>query len=221
MIHRTRRLRDELARAPTILAAIHGAGYASASRAYAESAAGLGSTPGEVRRGGRGEAIRFAAAESSLGWVLVAASDRGVVAIELGDSASDLERQIGQRFAQAASLRADPELGRLVTAVVGALDETAPCPELALDIRGTAFQHQVWQALRSIPRGATASYAEIARAVGRPGALRAVGAACAANPLAVLVPCHRVVRGDGSLGGYRWGLDRKQALLDRERPDPP
>lgn len=216
MAHRSQRLREALTRSPTALRAIHAAGFESGSRGYAESPRALGMTPGQSRRGGPGQVIGFSVAPCSLGFILVAATPRGICAITLGDSAADLEAGLHARFPGAA-VAADSALQPVLEKVIASIQGTAPCPELPLDIQGTAFQHRVWKALTSIPRGATATYAEIARAVGSPAATRAVGTACGANPVAVVIPCHRVVRTNGELGGYRWGLGRKQALLERER----
>jgi AraC family transcriptional regulator of adaptative response/methylated-DNA-[protein]-cysteine methyltransferase len=173
-------------------------------------------TPGQWRAGGVGSTIRFAVGECSLGAILVAASERGICAISFGSEPEALVRELEDRFASAELVGGDPAFETLVARVVGLVEEPSVVVELPLDVRGTAFQRRVWQALREIPPGQTASYAEIARAIGRPEASRAVAAACAANPLAVAIPCHRVVRTDGSLSGYRWGVERKRALLERE-----
>ena len=195
--------------------ALYAAGWGSSSRAY-EASSGLGMTPGARRRGGPGEILRFATAKTSMGWVLIAATARGICAAELGDDPAALAAGLRRRF-PAARVREDPGALRAWTeGVVRFLVEPGPAPELPLDIRGTAFQARVWRALRRIPPGRTASYAEIARAVGRPDAVRAVSRAIAGNRLAVLVPCHRVVRSDGTLGGYRWGVERKEKLLNQE-----
>jgi len=173
-------------------------------------------TPTAVRRGGEGAAIRFAIGEASLGAVLVAATDKGVCAIMLGDDPDRLARELQDRFPRAELVGGDPAFERIIAQVVGLIEAPGQSLDLPLDIRGTAFQERVWQALRAIPPGRTATYAEIARAVGRPKAARAVAQACAANPLAIAIPCHRVVRADGDVSGYRWGVERKRALLDRE-----
>ncbi len=213
---RARRAAENLATAGTVTEAIYDAGFNSSSRFYETSAARLGMTPTALRRGGEGERIRFAVGESFLGAVLVAATDKGVCAIMLGDDPDALARALQDRFPRAEFIGGDETFERTVAAVVGLVEAPGQNLDLPLDIRGTAFQQKVWQALRAIPPGKTASYAEIAKAVGRPKAVRAVAQACAANPLAVAIPCHRVVRTDGDLSGYRWGVERKRKLLDRE-----
>jgi AraC family transcriptional regulator, regulatory protein of adaptative response / methylated-DNA-[protein]-cysteine methyltransferase len=211
-----RRAADGLHTAETITEAIYGAGFNSSSRFYENAAARLGMTPTAVRRGGEGAAIRFAIGEASLGAVLVAATDKGVCAIMLGDDPDRLARELQDRFPRAELVGGEPAFERMIAQVVGLIEAPGQSLDLPLDIRGTAFQERVWQALRAIPPGKTATYAEIARAVGRPKAARAVAQACAANPLAIAIPCHRVVRADGDVSGYRWGVERKRALLDRE-----
>jgi AraC family transcriptional regulator of adaptative response/methylated-DNA-[protein]-cysteine methyltransferase len=173
-------------------------------------------TPTRFRAGGQGEAIRFAVGECSLGSILVAASGKGVCAILLGDDPEALVRDLRDRFPRAERVGGEPGFERLVARVVGCVEAPALGFDLPLDVRGTAFQQRVWQALREIPLGATASYGEVAERIGEPRAVRAVGRACASNPIAVAIPCHRVVRSDGSLSGYRWGVERKRALLERE-----
>jgi AraC family transcriptional regulator, regulatory protein of adaptative response / methylated-DNA-[protein]-cysteine methyltransferase len=213
---RAQRLRDGLVEGGTVAGAIFGAGFGSVARGYDESAGELGMTPGEYRKGGEGRSIRFATAETSLGWVLVAATDRGLCWIELGDSAEELTARLVGRFPKAELARDDPDFADRLRRVVAMVEAPGSGLDLPLDIRGTAFQRQVWEALRAIPSGTTATYAEVARTIGRPSAVRAVARACASNELAVVIPCHRVVRGDGGLGGYRWGIERKQALIDGE-----
>ena len=213
---KARRAADGLRTAETITEAIYDAGFNSSSRFYESSAARLGMTPTAVRRGGKGAAIRFAIGQASLGAVLVAATDKGVCAIMLGDDPGGLARELEDRFPHAELVGGDPAFERMVAEVVGLVEAPGQGLDLPLDIRGTAFQERVWQALRAIPPGRTATYAEIAKAVGQPKAVRAVAQACAANPLAVAIPCHRVVRADGDLSGYRWGVERKRELLDRE-----
>jgi AraC family transcriptional regulator of adaptative response/methylated-DNA-[protein]-cysteine methyltransferase len=173
-------------------------------------------TPTTYRAGGVNAAIRFAIGECSLGSILVAMSERGVCAILLGDDPDALARDFQDRFPRATLIGGDAEFERLVSQVVGFVEAPGLGLELPLDVRGTAFQQRVWQALREIPAGMTASYTEIARRIGSPTSVRAVAQACGANPLAVAIPCHRVIRTDGGLSGYRWGVERKRALLQRE-----
>ncbi|MEM6927174.1 MAG: methylated-DNA--[protein]-cysteine S-methyltransferase, partial [Myxococcota bacterium] len=205
--------------ATSITDAIYDAGYPAPGRFYAESDALLGMTPKAFRGGGRGETIRFAVAQGSLGAVLVAATTRGVCAVLLGDDAEALVEDLQARFAEANLEGADPSFDATVAIVVGLVDHPGDAPELPLDLRGTAFQRRVWRALTQIPAGETRTYTEIAAAIGSPRSSRAVAGACAANPVAVIVPCHRVVRADGGLSGYRWGIDRKRTLLQREARD--
>jgi AraC family transcriptional regulator of adaptative response/methylated-DNA-[protein]-cysteine methyltransferase len=203
---------------PTVTAAIYEAGYSSSSRFY-EGGGALGMAPSALRRGGEGMEMRAVVRPCSLGDVLIAATTRGVCAISFADGPQHLERGLRQRFPRATVLPGDDDLQRLATAVVALIDG-AGIPagtDIPLDLVGTAFQQRVWRALRDIPAGTTTTYAELARRIGAPRAVRAVGTACGANPVAVAVPCHRVIRGDGALGGYRWGLERKKALLARER----
>lgn len=215
--HRAERVRDELARGGTVTEAIYGAGFNSSGRFYAKSAEVLGMKPRSFRDGGAGAAIRFALGECSLGSILVAATDKGVCAILFGDDPEALLRELQDRFPRAQLIGGDGAFEQLVAKVVGFVEAPALGLDLPLDLRGTAFQQRVWQALRAIPPGSTASYAEIARRIGDPRSVRAVAQACAANPVAVAIPCHRVVRRDGALAGYRWGVERKRALLERER----
>jgi len=214
--HRARRVREELSRGATVTEAIYGAGFNSSGRFYAGAAEFLGMTPTAFRDGGSSATIRFAVGECSLGSILVAATERGVCAIAFGADPDALVRELQDRFPQARLVGGEPEFERLVAAVVGFIEAPGHGLDLPLDVRGTAFQHRVWQALRAIPAGSTATYAEIARRIGRPKAVRAVAQACASNALAVAIPCHRVVRTDGVLTGYRWGVQRKRALLARE-----
>lgn len=214
---REQRLRQALEQSPALVTdAIYGAGYQSSSRFYEKSAQVLGMTPTRYRAGGVAQRIRFAVAECSLGALLVAQSDRGICAILLGDDADALVRDLQDRFPQADLLGGDGDFEALVAQVVGFVEAPGLGLDLPLDVQGTAFQQRVWQALRAIPPGQTASYAEIARRIGAPTAVRAVAQACGANRLAVAIPCHRVVKSDGALSGYRWGVERKQALLERE-----
>lgn len=216
--HRARRARDELAGGASVTEAMYNAGFNSNGRFYATSTGQLGMTPSAFRDGGAGASIRFAVGECSLGSILVAASDKGVCAIFLGDDPNALARDLQDRFPEAHLTGGDDAFDRWVAQVVGLVEDPAAGLALPLDIRGTAFQIRVWEALRKIPFGSTASYAEIAERIGRPAATRAVAQACAANPLAVAIPCHRVVRSDQALSGYRWGVERKAELLRRERP---
>jgi AraC family transcriptional regulator, regulatory protein of adaptative response / methylated-DNA-[protein]-cysteine methyltransferase len=206
----------ELGRAETVTEAIYGAGYSSSGRFYEKSNQILGMTPSDYRGGGAGAEIRFAVGACSLGAILVAASRRGVCAISISDDPDLLVRDLQHRFPRADLVGGDSEFEQLVAKVVGFVESPALGLDLPLDIRGTAFQQRVWQALLQIPAGSTVSYTELARRIGAPKAVRAVAQACAANKLAVAIPCHRVVRNDGALSGYRWGVERKRALLERE-----
>lgn len=218
MGRREQALRHSLTEAGgTITQAIYDAGYNSNSRFYEKSAETLGMTASAYRRGGSGEAIDFAVAACSLGAILVASSAKGVCAVLLGDDPDALTRDLQDRFPQAQLRGDDPKFAKRVALVVGFIEAPRIGLDLPLDIRGTAFQQRVWQALREIPPGQTASYADIAQRIGSPKAVRAVAQACAANHIAVAIPCHRVVRTDGSISGYRWGVERKQALLLMEK----
>ena len=210
------RVSTGLLQAATVTEAVYDAGFNSASRFYASSNHRLGMTPTDYRRGGTGATIRFAVGECSLGAILVAATPKGVCAISLGPDPDDLVRQLQDRFRTAELKGGDPGFEDLVGRVVGMVEAPGVGVDLPLDISGTAFQQRVWQALRAIPAGETASYADVARAIGEPKAVRAVAQACGANPVAVAIPCHRVVRQDGALSGYRWGVERKRELLARE-----
>ena len=201
--------------------AIYGAGYQSSSRFYEQSAQVLGMAPSRYRAGGAAQDIRYAVGPCSLGSVLVAQSDRGICAILLGDDADALARDLQRRFPRARLQRGEAAFATHVAQVVAFVEAPRLGLALPLDVRGTAFQQRVWQALQAIPAGQTASYAEIAQRIGAPTAVRAVAQACAANALAVAVPCHRVVKSDGGLSGYRWGVERKQALLARESATAP
>ncbi|HEU5294289.1 MAG TPA: bifunctional DNA-binding transcriptional regulator/O6-methylguanine-DNA methyltransferase Ada [Burkholderiaceae bacterium] len=214
--HRTQRVRAELGRSATVTDAIYGAGYNSGGRFYADADKVLGMTPTRYRAGGAGTEIRFAIGQCSLGAILVARSDRGVCAISLGDDPDALARDLQDRFPRASLLGGDAAFERWVAQMVGFVEAPALGLNLPLDVRGTAFQQRVWQALQQIPAGHTVSYADIAARIGAPKSTRAVAQACGANVLAVAIPCHRVVRSDGALSGYRWGVERKRALLARE-----
>ncbi len=215
--HRGKRLREELAKRDTVTAALYGAGFNSNSRFYAASSDLLGMTPSQFRAGGDGNVIRFALGEFSLGTILVAMTDKGVCTIELGDDPQYLLRELQDRFPKATLIGADKKFEQQIAKVIGFIEAPAQGLDLPLDIRGTAFQQRVWQALRAIPAGTTTTYTEIAKRIGRPKAVRAVAQACASNAIAVAIPGHRVVRSDGSLSGYYWGVERKRALLARER----
>ena len=215
--HRARRLREALGRrGSTVTDAIYDAGYNSGGRFYDEADGVLGMTASRYRAGGVDTQIRFAIGQCSLGAILVAQSDRGVCAILIGDDPDTLAHELQDRFPKAQLIGGDRAFERLVARVVGFVEAPRIGLDLPLDVRGTAFQQRVWQALRDIPAGRTASYTEIAARIGAPTAARAVAQACAANALAVAIPCHRVVRSDGALSGYRWGVERKRTLLERE-----
>jgi AraC family transcriptional regulator of adaptative response/methylated-DNA-[protein]-cysteine methyltransferase len=214
--HRAKRVRHELDRSDTVTQAIYGAGYGSNGRFYAQSDQLLGMTPSAYRAGGADTEIRFAVGECSLGSILVAQSARGVCAILIGDDPDELARDLQDRFPHARLIGGDAGFEQLIAKVVGFVEAPRLGLDLPLDVRGTAFQQRVWQALREIPAGKTVSYTELARRIGLPKSVRAVAQACGANALAVAIPCHRVVRNDGGLSGYRWGVERKRALLERE-----
>lgn len=216
--HRARRLRERLADpGATVTQAIYESGFGASSRFYTASGAMLGMTPTAARGGGAGERIRFAVGQCSLGAILVASSEAGVCAIMLGNDPGALVADLQARFHRAELVGGDAGFEQTVATVVGFVEAPRLGLDLPLDIRGTAFQQRVWQALRAIPPGETVSYAELARRIGVPRAIRAVAGACAGNAIAVAIPCHRVVRTGGALSGYRWGVDRKRALLARER----
>lgn len=214
--HRNKRMREELGRSATVTEAIYGAGFNSNGRFYATSSKALGMTPRQFRSGGANAEIKFAIGESSLGLVLIAMSDKGVCAIFFGDDADGLARDLKKQFPRARLVGGDPAFEALAAKVIGFVEDPRVDLDLPLDIRGTAFQRRVWEALRRIPLGATASYAEIAKAIGAPKSVRAVGRACSSNPIALAIPCHRVVGSNGSLTGYRGGIERKRALLVKE-----
>ncbi|KAF1021363.1 MAG: Bifunctional transcriptional activator/DNA repair enzyme Ada [Pseudomonas sp.] len=216
--HRSRKVRDRLKHQQSVTDALYDAGFNSNSRFYETANQLLGMTPSDYKAGGANSDIHFAVGQCSLGAILVAQSIRGVCAILLGDDPDKLVRDLQDQFPRANLLGADQGFERLVAQVVGFIEAPALGLDLPLDVRGTAFQQRVWQALREIPVGCTASYAEIARRIGAPSAFRAVAQACGANHLAVAIPCHRVVRSDGDLSGYRWGVERKRQLLEREAP---
>jgi AraC family transcriptional regulator of adaptative response/methylated-DNA-[protein]-cysteine methyltransferase len=213
---RATRVRIELSKAQSVTDAMYDAGFNSSGRFYEKSTAMLGMTPSRYRAGGTHEELRFAVGESSLGAILVASSIKGVVAVLLGDDPDQLARDLQDRFPKAHLIGGDAQYEALVARVVGLVERPAVGLDLPIDVRGTAFQERVWRALRKIPPGKTATYSQIARRLGAPKSTRAVAGACAANKLAIIIPCHRVVRNDGSLSGYAWGVERKRALIDRE-----
>lgn len=212
---RMERMKSRLKDGDSVTQATYDAGYSSPSRVHDQSRARLGMTPSAYQRGGRGARIHFTTLPTALGEVLVAATERGVCSVALGDDAEALEAALRREYPAATIERHDHELrgwaGTVVARMAGHEAERLP-----LDVRGTTFQWRVWEALQRIPKGSTRTYAEIARELGQPSAARAVARACASNPLALVIPCHRVVRGDGGLGGYRWGVERKRELLARE-----
>ncbi|MEO6227015.1 MAG: bifunctional DNA-binding transcriptional regulator/O6-methylguanine-DNA methyltransferase Ada [Thermomonas sp.] len=215
--HRANAVRVRLASGSgSVTDAIFGAGYNANSRFYEQANAMLGMQPRQYRSGGVDARIMFALGQCALGAILVARSDKGVCAISLGDDPDALLRELQDRFPKALLVGGDAAFEQLVARVVGLIEAPNVGLDLPLDVRGTAFQQRVWQALRQIPAGQTASYAQIAEAIGAPRSVRAVAGACAANALAVAIPCHRVVRSDGGLSGYRWGVARKRELLERE-----
>jgi AraC family transcriptional regulator of adaptative response/methylated-DNA-[protein]-cysteine methyltransferase len=216
--HRAARIRKGLASSKSVTEAIYDAGFNSSGCFYEKSTDMLGMTPTTYRSGGANEEIRFAVGQCSLGALLVASSKKGVAAILLGDDPDKLVRSLQDRFPKAHLIGADGDYEALVARVVGFIEAPGLGLDLPLDIRGTAFQQRVWQVLQEIPVGQTVSYAEVGQRIGSPKAARAVAEACAANNIAVGIPCHRVVRNDGSLSGYAWGVERKRALLDREKP---
>ena len=214
--HRARRVRDRLAGDGTVTSVLYDCGFNASSRFYETVTAMLGMPPRTYRKGGAGETIRYAIARCSLGQLLVAATDKGICAIQFGDAADRLRSDLAKRFPRATISAGDAGFEAMITATIAHAEQPGDRFPLPLDIRGTAFQQRVWLALQAIPRGKTARYREIAAAIGQPEAVRAVAGACAANPLAMAVPCHRVVRADGDLSGYRWGQARKAELLKRE-----
>jgi AraC family transcriptional regulator of adaptative response/methylated-DNA-[protein]-cysteine methyltransferase len=213
---RAERLKNGLAQASSVTAAAYDAGFNSSGRFYAASPGLLGMAPRRYRAGGDGEQIRFAVAACSLGALLVAATGKGICCILLGDDPELLVRDLQDRFPKAELIGAEPGFEATIAQVVGFVEAPRIGFDLPLDVRGTAFQQRVWQALRQIPAGQTVGYAELAARLGMPQGARAVAGACAANPVAVAIPCHRVVRNDGAISGYRWGIERKRTLLERE-----
>ncbi len=216
MACRHRRVRDHLQKDSTVTEAIFSSGFESTGSFYAGSEGMLGMAPARYRSGGHGTVIRYATGTCALGVILVAATEKGVAAILMGDKPAPLEQDLRKRFPGAQLIGGDKQFQSLLAKVIAHVETPGKSLDLPLDVRGTAFQHRVWAALRDIPAGGTATYTEIAQRLGAPKAARAVAGACAANPLAVVIPCHRVVRSDGSLSGYRWGVGRKRALLEKE-----
>jgi AraC family transcriptional regulator of adaptative response/methylated-DNA-[protein]-cysteine methyltransferase len=214
------RLKDELKRGETVSRASFGAGYGSSSRVYGDSDARLGMTPATYRRGGAGMEIGYVTARTSLGTLLVAATDRGVCAVTLGDDAKSLEAALEREYPAAARTRvthSPGSLGNWVEKIIAAVEGESARAETPIDVQASAFQWKVWRELQKIPFGETRTYTEIAEAIGSPRAARAVASACATNPVSVIIPCHRVVRRGGGLGGYRWGIERKRRLVEKER----
>jgi AraC family transcriptional regulator of adaptative response/methylated-DNA-[protein]-cysteine methyltransferase len=214
--HRSNRVRASLGRSNSVTEAIYEAGFNSSSRFYESADGVLGMTPSKFRSGGADTDIFFAIGECSLGSILVAQSERGVCAISIGDDPAALIKDLQDRFPRANLIGSERGYEEIVAKVIGMIERPGIGMDLPLDIRGTAFQQRVWKALREIPVGTTATYSEIAGRIGMPKSVRAVAQACGANALAVAIPCHRVIRNDGQLAGYRWGVERKRELLDRE-----
>ena len=214
---RRARFRELVRAGQPVTHALYAAGFGSSSRLYENAAKHLGMTPATYRRGGVGELVRYATTRCALGFILVAATDRGVCHVRIGDSRRELEAGLRHEFPQSRLLKDARRLASWVRTILAQLDGAPSASSVPLDVRSTAFQWRVWKELMTIPVGSTLSYSEVARRVGRPSAVRAVARACATNPVAIVVPCHRVVRSDGTLGGYRWGLKRKEKILAIER----
>jgi AraC family transcriptional regulator, regulatory protein of adaptative response / methylated-DNA-[protein]-cysteine methyltransferase len=214
---RAEKFKNELKKGESVTMALYEAGYSSSSRLYEQSTAQLGMTPGNYRKGGSGWQINYTIVASPLGRLLIAATTEGICAVSLADQDQDLITALQQEYPAASLSRNDAELEQAVTAILNYLSGEQPHLDLPLDLQATAFQRRVWQELRAIPYGSTRSYGEIATSIGQPTASRAVARACATNPVALIIPCHRVVRNDQSLSGYRWGVERKAKLLTQER----
>ncbi len=214
---RMQQVKTQLRSGDDVTTALYDAGFGSSSRLYEKAPQQLGMTPGEYRRGGAGATITFALAATPLGRLLVAATERGLCAVRFGDSAAELERNLRDEFHRSILHRDDAAMQKYIEPLLAAIRGENTTIDLPLDVRATAFQMKVWDRLRQIPRGETRSYSEVAREIGSPAAVRAVARACASNPVALAVPCHRVVRNDGDLAGYRWGVQRKKKLLESER----
>lgn len=217
MAHRIKRTQSEIRTGASVTQAIYDAGYNSSGRFYETSDKVLGMTPTDYRNGGENMQIRFAIGQCSLGAILVAQTERGICAIFLGDNPNFLARELQDRFPRAELIGDDQSFENVIAKVIGFIEAPEIGLDLPLDVRGTAFQQRVWQALREIPFGKTVTYTEIAKRIGAPKSVRAVANACGANKIAVAIPCHRVVRTDGNLSGYRWGVERKRALLTKEK----
>jgi len=216
---RMRGFRQKLKAGHSVTRAMHDAGYSSSSRLYSRTASELGMEPAKYRRGAIAAPIRYTLADSPLGRMLIAATEKGICSIQFADSDEELEQSLRQEFPFAVRRRNDADLGKFAENVISRMRGSAPAESLPLDIRATAFQRRVWTYLRSLPLGETKSYSQVARAIRRPSAVRAVARACASNPVAIVIPCHRVVRSDGDSGGYRWGILRKEKLLQMEARD--
>jgi len=216
-LRRAERFKSEVRSGRSVTDALYEAGYGSGSRLYSDANARLGMTPGAYKRGGAGETVRFSTAASKLGRLLVASTERGLCAVQLGESDTALEAALRKDYPRAELVRDDRVLKPALAAILAHLDGAVPRLDLPVDVAATAFQWRVWRTLQQIPYGETRSYAQVAEALGQPKAVRAVARACASNRVALLVPCHRVVRADGSLGGYRWGASRKRRLLEKEK----
>jgi AraC family transcriptional regulator of adaptative response/methylated-DNA-[protein]-cysteine methyltransferase len=214
---RTAKFKENIRGGQPVTTAMYDAGYGSSSRLYERAAAELGMTPATYSRNGRGAVITYALASCDLGCLLVAATEKGICAVRLGSLETELESAVRDEFSAAHIQRDDGKLKRWVSEILEYLAGKRPALDLPLDVQATAFQRLVWEALRAIPYGSTSSYSDVAQAIKRPSAVRAVARACATNPVALVIPCHRVIREDQSLGGYRWGLERKRGLLERER----
>ncbi len=214
---RMAQLKTNLRQGDDVTTALYDAGFGSSSRLYEKAPEQLGMTPGEYRRGGAGATITFAIAPTPLGRLLVAATERGLCAVRFGENAAELERNLRHEFHAATLHRDDTAMQKYVEPLLAAVRGENTIIHLPLDVRATAFQMKVWETLRKIPSGETRSYSEVAREIGTPNAVRAVARACASNPVALAVPCHRVIRSDGDLAGYRWGIERKKKLLEREQ----
>ncbi|HLU34764.1 MAG TPA: bifunctional DNA-binding transcriptional regulator/O6-methylguanine-DNA methyltransferase Ada [Thermomicrobiales bacterium] len=214
---RSSRIRDELQAAPTVTEAMNNAGYGSSSQFYAATEGELGMRPSSYRAGGKGERIRYGIVQTWLGSLLVAGTDRGVCSLQMGDSEEEMLERLHETFPNAELIADDPDFARIVADVVSLAEQPSTPSSIPVDAKGTAFQHRVWNALRRIPAGTTWTYSELAEQIGSPRSVRAVAKACADNPVPLLVPCHRVIGKNGSLTGYRYGVERKRDLLDRER----